>query len=417
MSYSQWTQLNSGTTNNLFSVFFINKDTGYVVGSAGTILKTTDGGENWEEKNSGISNWLSQIFFMDENNGIIVGEKGTILKTIDGGENWEMQNSGTIINLNSVYFTSLNSGVAVGSKGTILRTTDGGVNWIRLPSISLYNDTTYELYSVRFSSENIGYAAGGRWLVNPNAMIIKTIDGGGSWNIIYQNDSYEPLTICSLFPINDNRVWALGYGYPNTYGPRLIYTNDAGANITLIGWPPFWYYPNSFADGIYFPNINTGYMAGYDSIVVTTDGGISWQQQYAGVSGHLDAIFFVNDFVGYSVGDGGIIIKTNNGGGILSIDEPVKGDNIVIIPNPSDGRFVLKAVDNETFLKDLQITVFNCLGESFIPKTLTIQSENQIIVNMPVLRSGIYLMKLESYFAHAASNIPCFKKLIISKEN
>jgi len=40
---AQWTQLVSGTSNKLEEIFFPVADTGYVVGEAGTILKTTDG--------------------------------------------------------------------------------------------------------------------------------------------------------------------------------------------------------------------------------------------------------------------------------------------------------------------------------------------------------------------------------------
>jgi hypothetical protein len=39
-----WTILTSGTTNNLYSVFFTDANTGYLVGEGGTILKTSNGG-------------------------------------------------------------------------------------------------------------------------------------------------------------------------------------------------------------------------------------------------------------------------------------------------------------------------------------------------------------------------------------
>ena len=41
-----WQSQISGTTNPLHSVYFINEDTGWVVGDNGTILKTSDGGVN-----------------------------------------------------------------------------------------------------------------------------------------------------------------------------------------------------------------------------------------------------------------------------------------------------------------------------------------------------------------------------------
>ena len=51
-SIAQWTQLNSGTTEWLQSVYFVNSDTGFALGNVGIILKTTDGGDSWTKKTS-----------------------------------------------------------------------------------------------------------------------------------------------------------------------------------------------------------------------------------------------------------------------------------------------------------------------------------------------------------------------------
>ncbi|MDQ3020610.1 MAG: YCF48-related protein, partial [Bacteroidota bacterium] len=42
------------TGNYLYSVDFVNTNTGYAVGTVGTIMKTTNGGGNWEVQNSGF---------------------------------------------------------------------------------------------------------------------------------------------------------------------------------------------------------------------------------------------------------------------------------------------------------------------------------------------------------------------------
>lgn len=44
------------------------------------------------------------IFFVNPNTGFVVGYNGEIYKTIDSGENWEKKNSGTTLHLHSVYF-------------------------------------------------------------------------------------------------------------------------------------------------------------------------------------------------------------------------------------------------------------------------------------------------------------------------
>src|SRR5215471_8029817 len=54
---------------------------------------------------------------------VAVGSAGTILRTTDGGASWVPQLSGTTASLNGVVFVDPNTGIAVGSRGTILRTT------------------------------------------------------------------------------------------------------------------------------------------------------------------------------------------------------------------------------------------------------------------------------------------------------
>ncbi len=44
---AQWIQQNSGTNENLYDIEFINDQTGWAVGDAGVVIKTTNGGTNW----------------------------------------------------------------------------------------------------------------------------------------------------------------------------------------------------------------------------------------------------------------------------------------------------------------------------------------------------------------------------------
>jgi hypothetical protein len=66
-------------------IFFSNKDNGTVVGYNGTIMRTTNGGENWVVQISGSGTMLTDVSFTDINTGTVVGNYGTILKTINGG--------------------------------------------------------------------------------------------------------------------------------------------------------------------------------------------------------------------------------------------------------------------------------------------------------------------------------------------
>lgn len=69
--------------NTLLSVAFVDANTGWAVGVAGTILKTTDGGTTWTRQTSGVLNWLQAVTFADANTGWAVGSGGTILRYYD----------------------------------------------------------------------------------------------------------------------------------------------------------------------------------------------------------------------------------------------------------------------------------------------------------------------------------------------
>src|SRR3990172_4655700 len=74
--YSQWILQNSGTTNHLYDVYFINTQTGWACGNNGTIVKTTNGGNNWFGQTSGITFPLRSIHFVNANIGYCVGGGG-----------------------------------------------------------------------------------------------------------------------------------------------------------------------------------------------------------------------------------------------------------------------------------------------------------------------------------------------------
>ncbi|MCC7244994.1 MAG: hypothetical protein IT269_04915 [Saprospiraceae bacterium] len=71
-------------------VQFPTASTGYICGSSGSILKSTDGGHSWQEiRKTGGKIRLLKLFFTDENNGYLVGAEGLFWITEDGGETWE----------------------------------------------------------------------------------------------------------------------------------------------------------------------------------------------------------------------------------------------------------------------------------------------------------------------------------------
>jgi photosystem II stability/assembly factor-like uncharacterized protein len=192
-----------GATPELYSLRFNGKKRAWVVGSAsrgddivGSILAITrDGGVNWLILRTLTQQELIHIDFVDEKRGWIVGAGGAILHTDDSGESWTNQNGGTRVTLYHVDFRNERQGLAVGELGTILRTEDGGRTWNKIDSPAR---TT--LLSVQFVNEDEV------WIVGRGGVILRSGNGGQSW---VEQESNTKQNLYALF-MNKKAGWAVG---------------------------------------------------------------------------------------------------------------------------------------------------------------------------------------------------------------
>lgn len=270
-----WDSIPNGTTSSLYTVEFINPDTGWIAGKDdaqyGNIQRTTDGGLNWEIQSlpdgsqmsimdvdfvegppgepmrgyctGGLSyTWLTDdygetweklrgdcnegnfnsCFFTDSITGWFVGTSSmvnpyTIMHTADGGQTFEKQTSpATDIKLNGVCFGTDLKGIAVGIN-TIIYTSDGGANWEESP------DAGYINWLSVFLTET-----GKAWVVGNNGSIAYSIDWGHTWET-QESDVTDPLW--EVYFINDNEGWVVGgFGETNT----ILHTKNGGVISTGI---------------------------------------------------------------------------------------------------------------------------------------------------------------------------------------
>ena len=115
----------------LTSVYFIDAQNGWIVGSGGTVLSTNDGGSNWTDQSNVTTQDLYGVHFVSTTKGWAVGNNGTIIVSSDGGASWTIQASGTTTALWALDFVSQTKGWTVGGEanndlGLVLRTDDGG---------------------------------------------------------------------------------------------------------------------------------------------------------------------------------------------------------------------------------------------------------------------------------------------------
>ncbi len=301
--FSQWQPQNSGVQNNLISTSFVDENNGWIVGSNGTILNTTNGGADWNIKPMNSNPDFLYVKFKNINCGIILGQSGHIYKTTNGGGSWELKNSNTTGTLRSLCFRE-NTWYAVGGdfipSSIIVKSTDDGETWInqQVPTSNL-------LTSVYFVDENIGYATGVK------ATIVKTTDGGNNWYNLFPNTGQWLYSICF---VDQNVGWAVG---GNEYSEIILKTTNGGNNWIIQSETG----DNKWLQSVSFVNSNLGFAVGgdiYNStgyfIYKTTNGGLTWDYQRFSSNSYLNSILMVNEKVGYCTGTNGLILKTANGG-------------------------------------------------------------------------------------------------------
>ena len=327
---AQWvTQNPVPNGNSLRSVFFIDDNIGWIVGSKGFIMKTTNAGIDWIHQSSGINTNLMEVRFVDEQTGWIVGESGKILKTINGGLNWIPQSSGTTKNLYSLHFINKSNGWVVGWGGTILKTSNGGTTWTSLNTFSYY-----DLFSVCFVDASTGFAVGATNAdkypsETDSSIIIQTTDGGQTWVKKGENltSEYPGIGFLTVEFIDAENGFIGGGGYGAASNWVLLRTTDGGenwfsgsstskqmtkTNENLTGYTGI--------QDICFKDTNNGYFVigtdeYYMGIAVTTDGGDNWINKYFHSEQYdLFSIFVTNAGNGWAVGaNGQIFITTDNG--------------------------------------------------------------------------------------------------------
>lgn len=109
---------------DLTSVHFIDASKGWACGSRNTILKFDGNAETkWVSiriENEGVGIVWNDIFFLDKDFGWIVGLAGTVYKTEDGGNIWFKESTGLDNNLNAIHMVNNTTGWIVGEEGIIL---------------------------------------------------------------------------------------------------------------------------------------------------------------------------------------------------------------------------------------------------------------------------------------------------------
>jgi|GEM_PF-2063218 len=244
----------TAAVNGLESIYFVNSSTGWAVGSNGSAYKTTDGGLSWNPKSTGVLSTMHSVHFADINTGWAVGN-GVILKSMDSGNTWVLQLSTSLV-LNAIHMFSATDGIALGDGGAVVKTFNGGTAWSQV-TVPTVNNLQYAV----FLDTSTG------WAVGTNGTIVRTLDSGTSW--VVQNSTTTE-NVFGMAYIDSNNLWAVGDN------STLLRTINGGTTWTKVN-----YSFGANLKSIFFVSQNIGWIAGANgTIYKTTDGGTSWVKYY-----------------------------------------------------------------------------------------------------------------------------------------
>ena len=400
-----WYFQDSGVTNDLFGVYFLDTLQGWVCGDSGVILHTIDGGDNWELQPTPTTRELKDIFFIDPNNGWSVGDSGVIIHTSNGGINWETQESPVTDTLQAVIFDSLLTGWGCGNHGTMIYTSDGGQHW------SGQSGGYGNFYAISFVYPHEGWVVFGG-----DEDICSTTDGGRVWWYGPPISPYKirDLTATGLILYQEQpRIWLVGLNgfaawgyyydpYSSFWALEIAFTPDT---LDLFGISP-----NSDFSKIWAVGEN-----GW--IIFSSDTGQNYENDTTVTNACLYDVTFPYLEIGWAVGAQGTILHHSLRAPGISYGEIKKPSKLLmtVVPSISGGSFRLKYGLPVSAKVCLQI--FDAKGQ--MVKTLVNdfkeKGEYGVLWNgrdkqNNIVSSGIYLCKLQT------GNQCLTKKVLFCKE-
>ncbi|MBI3977576.1 MAG: hypothetical protein HY331_05250 [Chloroflexi bacterium] len=286
-----------GIVPHVGGVSALDANTVWAVGSARTILKTTNGGVTWAPQQPITGAGLTDVDVVDANTVWVVGDAspdsgcgdgetgcGLVLKTTDGGATWTARTFPRGYFPGSPHLTAVsavdaNTVWAVGFCGAVIKTVDGGANWLNLSGGCVY------FSDVAAIDANTAWASA-------VSGVYKTTNGGASWSLVYPS----AVALHSIAAVGPSVAWAV------SQGGTIVKTIDGGANwITQTSGTTVTLGGITALDAA-----NVWAVGENGTILRTADGGTHWVVQPSGTTLGLNGLTVVGPGTAWAVGgDGG----------------------------------------------------------------------------------------------------------------
>jgi photosystem II stability/assembly factor-like uncharacterized protein len=212
------------------------------VGQHGNIV-VSDDGKTWKQAPSPVNIMLTRVRFLDAQRGWIVGYDGTILHSSDGGNNWQVQHYDAEARpLYDILMLDAQNGIAVGGYGGYLTTADGGASWT--PRESPLVELGLHFNMIRRLGDGTLFIAGEKSLMAWSA------DNGATWQML--NSPYHG-SFFGVVPLGTRGVLVYGlrgHAYvsldvtaaarqdPASFDPPNREMVEDPRKLAAMGWQP-----------------------------------------------------------------------------------------------------------------------------------------------------------------------------------
>jgi photosystem II stability/assembly factor-like uncharacterized protein len=274
---------------------------------------------------------------------VAVGERGQILHSDDDGRTWTQAPVPASANLTAVYFADAKNGWAVGHVETILRTTDGGDSW---ELVHFDPENPQPLLDLCFSDASHGIAVGAY------GVIYVTQDGGAVWSQV----PFEPDPLPGAANVEPDEVdmeadvdlglefhlnaIACGPGARVVIGAeagRLFRSDDAGARWRELPSP----YDGSFHGVLPLEDEALLAYGLRGNLFRSDDGGSSWTEIPTGTTALLDAGARVNAKTLVVAGMAGVLLVSHDGGRSFELAQQDDRKGIAAVLPAADGALIV----------------------------------------------------------------------------
>lgn len=296
-STSPWQLQTLDTAGNPLDVAFSDERHGFLVGSNRLVLETEDGGATWETRQLELPSdenfrLISIDFRGDE--GWIAGQPGLLLHSDDAGQSWTRLLLDTKLPGDPYLITATGGQQAelATNVGAIYATRDAGRSWQALVS-----DAAGSVRDLRRSED-------GRYVsVSSLGNFFSTWSPGEPVWQVHQRVSSQRLQSMGFQP--DGRLWMV------TRGAQLRFNPDAA---DVEAWSkPIIPITNGFGylDMAWAPNGDLWTGGGSGTLLVSHDGGDSWQRDPEGAASptNFTRLIFPGGGKGFALGERGSLLR------------------------------------------------------------------------------------------------------------